>query len=428
MAVLYDLAMIIGGEVQLRPLLTKSLQRILYHTSFPVGLVFLEPPRPAAGGGVEARLELVIGDYELAALAGHTVPLSPGLLEGKAELRMDRELLAKLPHASRSYGAFLRLPLENQGVVILLAPEPPHSDLPLEHVFQPVMANLARAILMCRRHEAYEIELRQAQNLEAIGRLAAGIAHEINTPIQFIADSTQFLGESVEALFRIVDAYAAAVPPDAREALRALEEEADFAFLREQLPKSIERTLAGVDRVAAIVRGMKEFAHPDGGQICATDLNRSIGVALEVARHEYKHLADVETELAQLPLIHCHPGEVNQVLLNLLVNAAHAIADWNKGSARRGTIRVSTRLEKDHVVISIADTGTGIPVEVRDKVFNPFFTTKEVGRGTGQGLAISRGIVKKHRGTLWFETEVGRGTTFYVRIPIIDPGPQTTPP
>ena len=264
-----------------------------------------------------------------------------------------------------------------------------------------------------------QMELHQAQKLEAVGRLAAGIAHEINTPIQYIGDNTRFLGDAFEAMQEALTACHDAIRPDARAALEDAEEESELEYFREQVPKTVESTLRGVERVASIVRGMKEFAHPDRIEMTATDINRGVLATIEVARNEYKYVARVETDLEEsLPFVVCHAGDVNQVILNLVVNAAHAIADAVKGTALQGTIRISTRLEGGVVAIAVADTGTGIPEAVRDKVFDPFFTTKEVGRGTGQGLAIARTIVQKHGGTITLETETGKGTTFFIRLPV----------
>ena len=263
-----------------------------------------------------------------------------------------------------------------------------------------------------------EVELQQAQKLEAVGRLASGIAHEINTPIQYIGDNTRFLQDSFVSLWELSRRYAEVAPPEAREALRALEEELDLDYLREEVPGAIQRTLQGVDRVATIVRAMKEFAQPDRKEMVATDLNRAIQATLEIARNEYKYVADVEPTFGDLPPITCHAGDLNQVVLNIVINAAHAIGDAVKGTGSRGKIRVTTRREGDDAVVAISDTGTGIPEAIRDKVFDPFFTTKDVGGGTGQGLAIARSIVAKHHGSLGFETETGRGTTFFLRIPI----------
>ena len=175
----------------------------------------------------------------------------------------------------------------------------------------------------------------------------------------------------------------------------------------------------GLSRIAEIVRSMKDFSHADQHEMSQVDLNRAIASTLVIARSEYKDVAEVETDYGEIPPVTCHGGQINQVVLNLVVNAAHAIADLVKSSGGRGKITVSTRVEGEHVVIAIADTGGGIPEDIRARIFDPFFTTKEVGRGTGQGLSIARNvIVKGHGGELDFTTELGKGTTFYVRLPI----------
>jgi signal transduction histidine kinase len=179
----------------------------------------------------------------------------------------------------------------------------------------------------------------------------------------------------------------------------------------------VERTLEGINRVANIVRSMREFAHPGHGEPVAADLNRSLEATLDVARSEYRYVADVVTDFGSIPLVTCRPGDMNQVFLNVIVNAAHAIADVVGESGERGQIGVRTSLDGDDVMVSISDSGRGIPPESRDKVFEPFFTTKDVGRGSGQGLSIARSIVEKHRGSITFDSAPGRGTTFHIRIP-----------
>jgi len=275
-----------------------------------------------------------------------------------------------------------------------------------------------------------ELELRHSQKLEAVGSLASGIAHELNTPIQFVGDNTYFLQDAFRDLGQVLEKYgdvrdAAArgtVPPALLEELAQVEAVADVDYLREEIPKALEQSLDGVTRVAKIVRAMKEFAHPDRSEKMATDLNKSLESTLTVARNEIKYVADTETDFGELPLVLCHGGDINQVFLNLLVNAAHAITDVVKPGGGRGLIRVRTRQEGNDVLISISDSGSGIPENIRNNIFEPFFTTKDVGRGTGQGLAIARSVVvDKHGGSLTFETEVGRGTTFHIRLPI-DPG------
>jgi len=275
-----------------------------------------------------------------------------------------------------------------------------------------------------------ESELAQAQKLESVGRLAAGVAHEINTPVQFVSDSVHFVREAMDDLSDIVDKYrnlrlATQSGTDVAAACKAAEDaedNADLDYILENAPVALDRARDGLGRVAAIVRSMKEFAHPDRKEMAQADLNQAIASTLVIASNEYKYVAEVETQFSELPPVNCYAGEINQVVLNLIVNAAHAIGDVVKGTPDKGRIRVTTRVLDDQVEISIGDTGKGIPVEVRSRIFDPFFTTKEVGKGTGQGLAIARTvIVDKHGGSLHFETELGKGTTFFIRLPIAGP-------
>jgi PAS domain S-box-containing protein len=275
-----------------------------------------------------------------------------------------------------------------------------------------------------------QAEFIAAQRLAAVGTLAAGIAHEINTPIQFVNDSTIFLRdatrdlldfvEKLQVIVRIVEASPTTSELDqALSAVSASRENADLPYLIENVPAAFERCLDGLDRVATIVRSVKEFAHPAQKDMASVDLNRAIQNTLTIARSEYKYIADIETAFGDLPPVNCYINDVNQVVLNLVVNAAHAVADAVRGTSRRGIIAIETRLEDQDVVISIHDTGTGIPEPVRRRIFEPFFTTKGVGQGTGQGLALVWRIIKeKHQGDITFDTKVGAGTTFLVRLPI----------
>jgi signal transduction histidine kinase len=214
-------------------------------------------------------------------------------------------------------------------------------------------------------------------------------------------------------------AEAGHIPPELLTELQGAIEGADFEYLREEIPKAVAQSLDGVERVATIVRAMKEFAHPGQKQKGAADLNQALANALIVARNEYKYVADAETDFGELPAVVCHIGELNQVFLNLLINAAHAIEEQMKKTDKRGVITVRTRQLNDRAVISISDTGCGIPATIQSKIFDPFFTTKEVGRGTGQGLAIARAIVvEQHGGSITFEPNGAQGTTFVVSLPI----------
>jgi PAS domain S-box-containing protein len=268
-------------------------------------------------------------------------------------------------------------------------------------------------------------ELRQAQKLESIGKLAAGVAHEINTPVQFVNDSVHFVKSASEDLFALLhqaqrvqaSVLNGAADVDAARAAEQLGDTLNLAYLHEQVPRALGLALEGLDRVAAIVRSMREFAYPHAAEMASADLNKAIANTLVIARGEYKPVAELETDLGELPPVRCHVGDINQVVLNIVVNAAHAIAA--KKSGEPGRITVRTRAEGDHVVIAIGDTGVGIPEHARERVYDPFFTTKEVGSGTGQGLSISHTVVvERHRGALWFESRVGVGTTFFIRLPV----------
>ncbi|MDB6013982.1 MAG: putative sensor signal transduction histidine kinase, partial [Gammaproteobacteria bacterium] len=277
-----------------------------------------------------------------------------------------------------------------------------------------------------QERERMAIELRLAQKLESVGRLAAGIAHEINTPIQYIGDSLHFLQSATSDLLRLLTHYQAAIPrladrtsnvPPILE-LGDLEAATDLPFLTVEIPKAFERTLLGVEHVASIVRAMKEFAHPDATEHSAADINHAVETTLVVARNEYKYSAEIQTNLALLPEVICNVGELNQVFLNLIVNAAQAIRESGQDAAT-GRITITSERCGDQVIVSIADNGCGISQENVEKVFDPFFTTKPVGLGTGQGLAIARSIVvEKHGGAIDVQSALGTGTRFTVRLPI----------
>jgi PAS domain S-box-containing protein len=283
--------------------------------------------------------------------------------------------------------------------------------------------------------KALEQQLAQAQKLESIGQLAAGVAHEINTPIQFVGDNVAFLADAFADLQRLGDAHralrdavvAGQAPAALLESVAAAEATADVAYLGEEIPRAFAQTLEGVTRVATIVRALKAFAHPDQATREPVDLNGAIENTLIVARNEFKYVADVELAFGQVPPVPGNPGELNQVFLNLIVNAAHAIGSVVERTGGKGSIRIETACEADMAVVVIRDTGGGIPEAIRDKIFDPFFTTKPVGQGSGQGLAIARSVVDKHGGSLTFETAMSEGTAFFVRLPFESHEPASAP-
>lgn len=269
---------------------------------------------------------------------------------------------------------------------------------------------------------ALESELHQAQKLEAIGQLAAGIAHEINTPIQFVADNLTFLQDTCSSLFPLLESWRAALRKLSPETSALADEEAarcDLAFVCEEVPRAIDQSLDGTRRVATIVRAMKEFSHPDQTGRMQSDLNHGIESTITIARNEWKYVAEMSMDLdPALPPVSCYPGDINQVVLNLIVNAALAIRD-RPGRSDKGQITVSTRQRGEFAEIAVSDTGVGIPEEIQGRIFEPFFTTREVGSGTGQGLALAHSvIVRKHKGKIWFESVAGQGTTFFVHLPL----------
>jgi signal transduction histidine kinase len=325
---------------------------------------------------------------------------------------------------------------ERRIVEITRCPIPdPHGEI---NGVQGILLDITDRVRAETERHRMEIQLRHAQKLEAIGQLAAGIAHEINTPTQYIGDNTRFVRDAFLDLPRLHDLYSRLlsvardrnVDPQLMAQIEDLTRAIDLDFLNEQIPTALEQTLEGVNRVTNIVRAMKEFSHPGTDAKTPTDLNRAIESTITVSRNEWKYVADVSLDLdPDLPAVPCLPGEFNQVTLNLVINAAHAIADVvRQQPGMKGTIAVATRRLGDRVEIRVSDTGTGIPPEARSRIFEPFFTTKPVGRGTGQGLAIAHSvIVEKHGGAIRFETETAKGTTFIIELPL-EASVRATPP
>jgi signal transduction histidine kinase len=278
-----------------------------------------------------------------------------------------------------------------------------------------------------------ESQLLQSQKLESIGQLAAGIAHEINTPAQFLGDNTRFLQSTLVGLLPLLDSCARLSGPamDRAEMERLTNEvirivgSLDLAFIRDEVPRALDESLDGISRISGIVRAMKEYSHPGSKSKQPTDLNRCIESTVTVARNEWKYIARLQTDLApDLPLVPCYPQEVNQVLLNMIVNAVHAIEDVRKtrGTEELGLIRIVSQRDGDVALIRISDDGCGIPEAIRARIFDPFFTTKEVGRGSGQGLTIAHSVVvEKHGGRIDVESRVGAGTVFSIRLPLAAP-------
>jgi len=267
-----------------------------------------------------------------------------------------------------------------------------------------------------------ELESRHDQKLESLGRLSAGLAHEINTPIQFVGDNTRFLASAYEDMLELLLVYRACIAPSlgelgwAERTLRAQQAEtkAEIEYLAVEIPSAVSQSLEGIERVAALVRAMKSFSYKDTTQQSYADLNEAIRTTLTVASNEVKYVADVVLELAELPEVLCQRGDLNQVFLNLLVNAADALAD----KPERGEIRISSAVVGATVVITFTDNGSGIPERIQKSIFEPFFTTKGVGKGTGQGLALARAVLDKHGGTIEVRSVPGEGTAFTLCLPV----------
>lgn len=273
-------------------------------------------------------------------------------------------------------------------------------------------------------------DLQQAQKLEAVGQLAAGIAHELNSPIQYIGDNISFLRDSFRDYSRLLDTYrhfwqelavAGAIPTKMLNQVSATRESTDIEYLTEEIPRTIEQSLEGVRRVEKIVRAMKDFSHPGDEEKTLANINAILQTTATICRNEWKYVAELATDLAEdLPLVPCFASEIGQVFLNIIVNGAHAIGEALEGGRKTlGTISIHSHLEGNRVQVRIQDDGGGIPEEVRHRIFEPFFTTKQRGKGTGQGLAIARRVVEnKHQGHISFESEKGRGTTFIIELPL----------
>lgn len=275
------------------------------------------------------------------------------------------------------------------------------------------------------RRKFLESRLAQAEKLESVGQLAAGVAHEINTPIQFISENTRFLKASFQSLISACSSTkqllekCRTIPEliPLVESVWQVYEKEDLDYLLNEIPLAIDQTLEGTTSVTRIVRALNVFSHPGSENFQKVDLNNELESTLIVSRNEWKYVAELETDFApNLPHVMCMPGELNQVFLNLIINAVHAIQE--KKSDHLGKITVRTQSEQDRVIIEISDTGTGIPKAIRSRIFDPFFTTKEIGKGTGQGLSICYNVIESHKGKLTFETQEGKGTTFRIELQV----------
>ena len=273
---------------------------------------------------------------------------------------------------------------------------------------------------------ALQVQLDQAQRLESVGQLAAGVAHEINTPMQYIGDNVRYVSETIARMAPILECLPVLADPnisdaeliELRKSFPTGLKKSKIAHSLKEIPSALNDSMDGIKSVSNIVAAMKEFSHPGSDQMSNVDINHVVDTTLTVAKNEWKHVAEVSLDLASdLPAISGYASELNQAFLNIIVNAAHAIADHTTDGM--GTLEFKTHLVDGFVELQIKDSGGGIPESVQHRIFEPFFTTKEVGKGTGQGLAIAHNvIVQKHQGKIWFEVEEGVGTTFHIQLPL----------
>ncbi len=321
---------------------------------------------------------------------------------------------------------FIRNQERPDGVHVEVSAAPVYDHKSLQIGALTVFRDITRRMQAQKDRAALEIQLYQAQKLESIGQLAAGIAHEINTPTQYVGDNTRFLSDAFNELEKplkrwldaIEQSKAGPLTQEQWDAIRNGMEDADVEYLCEEIPNAIAQSLEGLERVSSIVLAMKSFSHP-AKEMTAADLNKAIESTVTVSRNEWKYVAELETAFdPDMPLVDCLVGDINQVVLNIIVNAAHAIAACH-GDGEKGRILVATRAIDDVAEIVISDDGGGIPESIRDRIFDPFFTTKPVGKGTGQGLSLAHNVVtQKHDGTITVDSVEGIGTTFTIRIPI----------
>lgn len=297
----------------------------------------------------------------------------------------------------------------------------------LSQINQELIASETKLRDEMQQREEIEIELRLAQKMEALGQLSAGIAHEINTPIQFIGDSLRFIQEATEDLQQATTKITELIDiqnPETRQQLLSIGDRFDLDYLHKRVPESIDRAILGVDRVSTIVKSMKAFSHHDESAKNFANVNEAIENTLVVTRNEYKLVASVETHLAEIPELYCNIGGLNQVFLNLIINSAHAISERfdNKSSPELGKIVITTSKLEDGILIVFKDNGCGIPASIIEKIYDPFFTTKAIGKGSGQGLSFChRIIINQHDGTIKVDSQPGEFTEFRIHLPITTP-------
>ncbi len=261
--------------------------------------------------------------------------------------------------------------------------------------------------------QASQEQTLQSSKMAALGQLAAGIAHEINNPVGFINQNIKNLGKFSEKLTTLIDLYDKAEKSNKQKAeFASYKREINYEYIKTRTKDMVERSCAGIDRIKKIILDLKTYSNLDASEVGDLDINKSLDVILELLHHEIKNKISVLKEYNVLPLVTCYAGKLNQVFMNVLINATQAIE-------REGTITIRTGREEEYVKVDICDTGTGVPNVIKEKIFDPFFTTKPVGQGAGLGLSVSYSIIKQHEGEISFQSNEGAGSTFTIKIPLI---------
>ena len=382
------------------------------------------------------RSTVIDGAYEIESLFPHLgtrgrwlyVTAAP-LRNGVGEVIGAIETLQDITERKNAENELLRMQADLEATVAQLTAELSQAKASLEQdIDRREMAEaelLKRYIelteLNCRLQETHQ-QLMQSEKLASIGQLAAGVAHEINNPIGYVNSNIRSLKGYMAQLLDVLDAYEQSethLPPADRETIAAAKARADFAYLREDIGQLISESQEGTERVRKIVQDLRDFSRTDATQDWQrSDIHAGLDSTLNIASNEIKYKADVVREYGTLPLVECLPSQLNQVFMNLFVNAAQAMPDERRGIIR---IRTGTSGDDEGVWIEIDDNGRGIPPDVIDRIFDPFFTTKPVGKGTGLGLALSYGIVQNHHGNITVSSTPGAGTTFRITLPVTQP-------
>ena len=286
----------------------------------------------------------------------------------------------------------------------------PWDDEEIAHIVLEVLnARLTKAIV---ERKLIESQMVQNAKMASLGELVAGIAHELNNPLGFIHANLGNLKKFSKKILGLIETYDHLdIPEKTREEVEKQKEEINFEYLKNRMTEMIERSGVGADRMKKIIQDLKTFSRLDAAEFAGADINDAIETTLNIMHNEYKNRIEIKKEFGDLPLVDCYIAKLNQVFMNLIVNACHAIEG-------KGEIKIITGTQNGSVNIEISDTGSGIPEEVIEKIFDPFFTTKPIGKGTGLGLSISYGIVKQHKGEIDVKSRPGEGTAFTIKIPI----------